>query len=93
MSCTSATGPVENPWLRGYSAGGSSSGSAALIALNVVKKWRESRGLPVEDLGEGVDFALGSDQGGSIRIVCILNTLAIKPASFLIPILNDWIVR
>ncbi len=32
-SHTNATGPVHNPHRRGYSAGGSSSGSAALVAL------------------------------------------------------------
>jgi amidase len=31
-SFTSSTGVVDNPWKRGYSAGGSSSGSAALVA-------------------------------------------------------------
>ena len=35
-SSTSATGPVHNPWKRGYSAGGSSSGSAALVAAGDV---------------------------------------------------------
>jgi amidase len=35
-SHTSATGPVENPRKRGYSAGGSSSGSAALVAAGEV---------------------------------------------------------
>ena len=49
-SSTSSTGPVHNPHRRDYSAGGSSSGSAALVAA-----------------GE-VDFALGGDQAGSIRI-------------------------
>ena len=49
-SHTGALGPVHNPHKRGYSAGGSSSGSAALVAA-----------------GE-VDFAIGGDQGGSIRI-------------------------
>src|SRR6266699_4444886 len=57
LSFTSATGPVENPWLRGYSSGGSSSGSAALVAIKAVRAWRQKRGLPAEDLGEGVDLA------------------------------------
>lgn len=35
-SHTSATGPVHNPWKTGYSAGGSSSGSAALVAAGEV---------------------------------------------------------
>jgi amidase len=32
-SHTNATGPTHNPWKMGYSAGGSSSGSAAVVAL------------------------------------------------------------
>ncbi|KAH8673546.1 putative amidase [Xylariales sp. PMI_506] len=32
VSATAATGPVHNPYARGYSAGGSSSGTAALVA-------------------------------------------------------------
>jgi amidase len=36
-SHTSATGPVHNPRKRGYSAGGSSSGSAALVATGEVE--------------------------------------------------------
>ncbi len=68
LSFTSATGPVENPWLKGYSAGGSSSGSAVLVAIPLIKAWREKRGLDAVDLGEGVDLALGGDQGGSIRL-------------------------
>jgi amidase len=35
-SHTNATGPVHNPWRMGYSAGGSSSGSAVLVAANEV---------------------------------------------------------
>ena len=35
-SHTNATGPVHNPWRLGYSAGGSSSGSAALVAAGEV---------------------------------------------------------
>src|SRR5262245_63421746 len=35
-SHTNATGPVHNPHKRGYSAGGSSSGSAALVAAGEV---------------------------------------------------------
>ena len=49
-SATSAGGIVQNPRKPGYSTGGSSSGSAALVAA-----------------GE-VDMALGTDQGGSVRI-------------------------
>lgn len=35
-SHTNATGPVQNPWKSGYMAGGSSSGSAALVAAGEV---------------------------------------------------------
>lgn len=49
-SHTAATGPVHNPHKYGYSAGGSSSGSGALVAA-----------------GE-VDMAIGTDQGGSVRV-------------------------
>ena len=35
-SHTNAAGPVHNPWKRGYMAGGSSSGSAALVAAGEV---------------------------------------------------------
>lgn len=49
-SATSSAGIVQNPRKPGYSTGGSSSGSAALVAA-----------------GE-VDIALGTDQGGSVRI-------------------------
>lgn len=36
-SHTGAAGPVHNPWKRGYMAGGSSSGSAALVAAGEVE--------------------------------------------------------
>lgn len=49
-SFTSAQGTIENPYQDGYSAGGSTSGGAALVAGGIM------------------DFALGTDQGGSIRV-------------------------
>lgn len=36
VSCTAATGPVDNPYAKGYSAGGSSSGTAALVGSGAV---------------------------------------------------------
>ncbi|KAH9903618.1 amidase signature domain-containing protein [Xylariomycetidae sp. FL2044] len=36
VSCTAATGPVHNPWAAGYSAGGSSSGTGALVGAGAV---------------------------------------------------------
>lgn len=49
-SFTSAQGTVENPFAIGYSAGGSTSGGAAIVG------------------GGLADIAIGTDQGGSIRI-------------------------
>lgn len=76
LSFSSATGPVDNPWLKGYECGGSSSGSAALVGVRSVKRQREKEGRQTsvdDDLGEGVDLAIGGDQGGSIRMVSILS--------------------
>lgn len=36
VSCTAASGPVDNPFAAGYSAGGSSSGTAALVSSGAV---------------------------------------------------------
>ena len=86
LSSTSLNGPVESPWVKGYSTGGSSSGSAALVAIKFVKAWKEKRGLPVEDLGEGVDLALGGDQGGSIRLPAAFSGIyGLKPTHGLVP--------
>lgn len=67
-SATSASGPVISPRNPGHSAGGSSSGSAALLAA-----------------GE-VDFAIGADQGGSIRIPASFSGIVgHKPTYGLVP--------
>lgn len=76
LSFSSATGPVDNPWLKGYQCGGSSSGSAALVGVKSVKRRGEKEGRQIitdDDLGEGVDLAIGGDQGGSIRMVSFLS--------------------
>lgn len=67
LSSTSFHGPVQNPWAHGYSAGGSSSGSGALIGANLVSK------LQGTSFGDGVDMAIGGDQGGSIRLPAAYN--------------------
>lgn len=88
LSFTSASGPVHNPWLHGWTTGGSSSGPTALVAIKVVNAWRKRHGLPsVEDkLGEGVDMAIGGDQGGSIRIPSsYCGVYGLKPTHGLIP--------
>ncbi|KAF2001025.1 amidase signature enzyme [Amniculicola lignicola CBS 123094] len=70
LSFTSASGPVHNAWLHGYTTGGSSSGCGALVGVTQVRQWRKKHGLLNNDeaLGEGADMAIGGDQGGSIRI-------------------------
>ncbi|KAG8162662.1 hypothetical protein KVR01_007140 [Diaporthe batatas] len=86
LSFSSATGPVDNPWLRGYECGGSSSGSAALVGVKSVKRQREKDGLPHDDLGEGVDLAIGGDQGGSIRMPAAYSGIyGLKPTHGLVP--------
>ncbi|WAO84709.1 Amidase domain-containing protein [Fusarium falciforme] len=67
-SFTSAQGIVENPHSRGYSAGGSTSGGAALVSSG------------------RVDCAIGSDQGGSIRVPSALcGCVGLKPTHGLVP--------
>lgn len=83
LSFTSAIGPVDNPWRKGYNCGGSSSGSAALVAINTVRKLKPQE---ADGLGEGVDLALGADQGGSIRMPAALSGIyGLKPTHGLVP--------
>ncbi|KAK1980688.1 amidase [Colletotrichum cereale] len=67
-SFTSAQGTIENPYRQGYSAGGSTSGGAALV-------------------GSGkIDIALGTDQGGSIRVpASFCGCVGLKPTHGLVP--------
>ncbi|KAF7306327.1 Amidase signature enzyme [Mycena indigotica] len=69
-SFTNAHAKVMNPLAPGYSAGGSSSGSAALLA----------GATPV------VDIAIGGDQGGSIRLpASYCGIVGLKPTYGLVP--------
>lgn len=80
LSFTSATGPVHNPRLHGYTAGGSSSGSCALVASHVLKSHGNG------GLGTTVELAIGSDQAGSVRIPASYNGIyGLKPTFGLIP--------
>lgn len=88
LSFTSATGPVDNPWIKGYACGGSSSGSAALIGIKSMGEWqkRHPGAGGADGLGEGVDFALGADQGGSIRMPAAYTGIyGLKPTHGLVP--------
>ncbi|KUI71972.1 Amidase [Cytospora mali] len=88
LSFTSATGPVDNPWLKGYGCGGSSSGSAALVGIKSVREWKtKASGTVQEDgLGEGVDLAIGADQGASVRLPAAYSGIyGLKPTHGLVP--------
>ncbi|KAJ5737829.1 uncharacterized protein N7483_002954 [Penicillium malachiteum] len=75
----SATGPVHNPRLVGFTTGGSSSGSAALVSANTLQD-QETK------LGETVDIAIGGDQAGSIRIpASYCGVYGMKPTHGLVP--------
>ncbi|VUC38186.1 unnamed protein product [Clonostachys rosea] len=78
VSNTAAVGPIFNPWAKGYSAGGSSSGVAALVGS---QKPFDDNGTPMK-----VDMGLGADQGGSIRVPAAFCGLVGLKATFgLIP--------
>ncbi|KAF4986752.1 hypothetical protein FDECE_15786 [Fusarium decemcellulare] len=80
LSFTSATGPVHNPLLHGYTTGGSSSGSAALVAANRLASTGGG------SWGQTVDLAIGSDQAGSVRIPASYNGIyGLKPTFGLVP--------
>ncbi|KAH7127833.1 amidase signature domain-containing protein [Dactylonectria estremocensis] len=80
LSFTSATGPVHNARLHGYTSGGSSSGSCALVAAGVLAQ------KTGQSFGETVQLAIGSDQAGSVRIpACFSGIYGLKPTFGLIP--------
>ncbi|KAK5114574.1 hypothetical protein LTR85_010151 [Meristemomyces frigidus] len=87
LSYTSDSGVVHNAWSPGYATGGSSSGCGALVSIGDVedarKAGKDSRDYP---LGEGVDMAVGGDQGGSIRLPAAYSGIyGLKPTHGLVP--------
>ena len=87
VSYSSDSGVVHNAWLPGYATGGSSSGCGALVSIGDVDSARKS-GNDKRDyaLGEGVDLAIGGDQGGSIRLPAAYSGIyGLKPTHGLVP--------
>ncbi|KAJ5805363.1 amidase [Penicillium riverlandense] len=83
MSYTSMSGPVHNPWQQGFNSGGSSSGSAALVALKVA---RAAGAKNLEGSGPDVELAIGGDQAGSIRVpASYCGIYGLKPTYGLVP--------
>ncbi|CAG8344615.1 unnamed protein product [Penicillium nalgiovense] len=81
LSFTSATGPVHNPLLHNYTAGGSSSGSAVLVAAHRLASKRGD-----SSTGHTVELSIGTDQAGSVRVPASYNGLyGLKPTFGLIP--------
>ncbi|KAK1992961.1 amidase signature enzyme [Colletotrichum falcatum] len=80
LACTSVTGPVHHPLLHGYTTGGSSSGSCALVSSEALS--RSGKG----SFGDTVELAIGGDQAGSIRIpACYTGIYGLKPTFGLVP--------
>jgi amidase len=80
LSFSAASGPVHNALAPGYTSGGSSSGSAALVAATVI---HHETG---KSLGETVDIAIGGDQAGSVRNPASYSGIyGLKPTFGLVP--------
>ncbi|KAJ5566702.1 uncharacterized protein N7459_010084 [Penicillium hispanicum] len=80
LSFSAASGPVHNARMKGYTSGGSSSGSASLVAADFLQRAEGA------SLGETVDLAIGGDQAGSVRIPASYSGIyGMKPTYGLIP--------
>lgn len=81
LSFTSATGPVHHPLCHGYTSGGSSSGSAALVAASDL-----TQRCKTQHLGDVAELAIGTDQAGSVRIPASFTGIyGLKPTFGLVP--------
>lgn len=87
LSFTSHAGNVHNAWLPTHATGGSSSGCASLVSVAGVEHARKTGILAKTwPLGEGVDMAIGGDQGGSIRLPSAYSGIyGLKPTHGLVP--------
>jgi amidase len=80
LSFSAATGPVHNAWMYSYTSGGSSSGSATLVAATAIHR------ASGKDFGETVELAIGGDQAGSVRIPASYSGIyGMKPTYGLVP--------
>lgn len=85
LSNTSFSGHVLNPRLVGHTAGGSSSGSAVLVAANSLKT-SANVSAPNKNWGFTAELSIGSDQAGSVRIPASYNGIyGLKPTFGLVP--------
>lgn len=80
LSFSSAAGPVHHPLLKGYTSGGSSSGSCALVAANVLERTCGKL------FGATAELGIGGDQAGSVRIPAAnCGVYGLKPTFGLVP--------
>ncbi|KAL4757302.1 amidase signature domain-containing protein [Aspergillus foveolatus] len=83
---TSAIGAVHNPWARGHTAGGSSSGCSALIGQRAVLEESGSAIDGSHQESPTVELAVGGNQGGSIRApAAYTGVYGLKPTHGLVP--------
>jgi len=94
ISTTAHTGPVHNAWAKGYATGGSSSGVGSLVSASDVAQLSQQDKLPFplspdwleHCSSDGVDCAIGGDQGGSIRLPSHYSGIyGLKPTKGLVP--------